>query len=281
MNRKTIIFLLALAALVVSSCSKEIDLGYRSVDKVTVIEGFVTNEGVSVVITTTRDITDTTHYSCVDDAFVILSDSNGWSEELVYSQADSAYVSPSEAKGVPGITYTLSVTREGQTFTSQALMHEGAEITEGRFCYYKVLFLKQLLFSAKVQDIADEDNFYHYIFYRANGERYTESVMTDKKVPGGELDFNIMCVDEESTMSDWDMDMVEERFVSEGDEFTLEMRSIDEQAYNYLYSLGMSGMTSSNPIANFTGGALGYFSAHSITRLDVVYHQSEVGDFEE
>lgn len=82
-------------------------------------------------------------------------------------------------------------------------------------------------------------------------------------------------------MSDWDMDMVEERFVNEGDEFTLEVRSIDEQAYNYLYSLGMSGMTSSNPIANFTGGALGYFSAHSITRLDVVYHQSEVGDFEE
>ncbi|MCD8206717.1 MAG: DUF4249 domain-containing protein [Bacteroidales bacterium] len=280
MKRKTIIFLLAFATIVISSCSKEIDLNYRNVDKVTVIEGFVTNEGVSVVVTTTRDISDTTHYPCVNDAVVSLSSSSGWSEELVYSAEEEAYISPSEAKGVPGTTYSLSVTREGQTFTSQAYMHEAVEITEGRFCYYKVLFLKQLLFSAKIQDIADEDNFYHYIFYR-DGERYTESVMTDKKAPGGELDLNIMCVDEESTMSDWDMDMVEERFVNEGDEFTLEVRSIDEQAYNYLYSLGMSGMTSSNPIANFTGGALGYFSAHSITRLDVVYHQSEVGDFEE
>ncbi len=279
MKRFGLIFFPALAALLFASCSKELDLGYRSVDKVTVIEGFITNEGVSVVVTTTRDMSDTTHYPCVNDAVVTLSDSEGWSEELIYSAADSAYVSPSGATGVPGLTYTLSVTREGKTFTSQSLMHEAVEITDAKFCYYEVLFLKQLLFCANIQDIADDDNFYHYIFYH-NGKAYTESVMSDKKDPGGPLKLNIMCVDEESTMSDWDMDIVDERFVNEGDAFTLEVRSTDETAYNYLYSLGISGMASSNPIANFKGGALGYFSAYSVTRLDMVYHQDEVGDYE-
>ncbi len=246
----------------------------------TVIEGYVSNEGVSVVVTTTRDMADTTRMYCLNDAEVWLSDSEGWSEELVYSPADSAYVSPSGATGVTGITYTLSVTREGQTFTSQSLMHEAAEISEMGFYYYEILFLKQLLLCAKVQDIPDEDNFYHYRLYRENGELYTESVMTDKKNPDGDLDINFMCVDEESTMSDWDMDMVQERFVNEGDVFYLEVYSIDEEAYNYLYSLGLSGMTSSNPIAGFSGGALGYFTTRNIVRAEVVYYADEVQDYE-
>ncbi len=277
MRRKTIIF--ALAALSLFSCTKELHFDYRSVDKVTVIEGYVTNEDISVVVTTTRDMSDTTKAVCVSDAEVWLSDSEGWNKQLLYSSSDSAYVYPPGKAGVPGVTYTLSVTREGQTFTSKSVMHKAATITKAGFYYYEILFLKQLLFCAKVQDIPDEDNFYHYRFYR-NGELFSESVMTDKKNPGGELDINFMCVDEESTMSDWDMDMVEERFFREDDEITLEVYSIDEAAYNYLYSLGLSGMTSSNPIANFTGGALGYFTTRNIVRLNAVYHADEVQDYD-
>ena len=49
----------------------------------------------------------------------------------------------------------------------------------------------------------------------------------------------------------------------EGDELEAEVRTIDERSYEYLYSLLLMDNTGTNPIENFTGGCLGYFSAFS------------------
>jgi hypothetical protein len=54
----------------------------------------------------------------------------------------------------------------------------------------------------------------------------------------------------------------------DGDQLHIEVRSIDKNVYNYLYSLQIMDNTTTNPIANFTNGALGYFSAYSSVTYD-------------
>jgi hypothetical protein len=65
-----------------------------------------------------------------------------------------------------------------------------------------------------------------------------------------------------------DNDSEEDRLVS-GDVVRIDMLCIDAAVYKYWYSLEQSatGETTSaapaNPVTNITGGALGYFSAHT------------------
>lgn len=73
-----------LLTIIVTGCEKEIDMDYRTVEPQVVIEGCVTNETVSVLITATRDMKDSVKVCGKDDATVILSDGKGFSEQLLY-----------------------------------------------------------------------------------------------------------------------------------------------------------------------------------------------------
>jgi hypothetical protein len=67
----------------------------------------------------------------------------------------------------------------------------------------------------------------------------------------------------------------------EGDRLHLELRAIDQRTYDYLYSMQIMDNTGTNPIQNFTGGCLGYFSAYSEVTYDCIYHVADVEEREE
>ncbi len=67
------------------------------------------------------------------------------------------------------------------------------------------------------------------------------------------------------------------RNIKSGDEVRIEMLSLDEAIYKYWYSLRSGGGDGSgntaapdNPLTNIDGGALGYFSAHTVNRKTVI-----------
>ena len=62
----------------------------------------------------------------------------------------------------------------------------------------------------------------------------------------------------------------------DGDNLRIELYSIDQRAYDYLFSMQMMENTGTNPIPNFTGGCLGYFSAHWLVAIPFVYHAANV-----
>ena len=66
----------------------------------------------------------------------------------------------------------------------------------------------------------------------------------------------------------------------EGDKLRIELRAIDRRAYDYLYSMQIMDNTNTNPVANFTGGCLGYFSAYSQVTINYVFHADEVDEEE-
>ena len=61
-----------------------------------------------------------------------------------------------------------------------------------------------------------------------------------------------------------------------GDKVTVEMRCIDKPIYDYFFSLNSvqgngpgGGTIPANPVTNIKGGALGYFSAHTVQKISL------------
>ena len=90
--------------------------------------------------------------------------------------------------------------------------------------------------------------------------------MRDTSNPGDELQQLFSCTTEKEIRKE-DSDELHE-----GDRLRLEVRSIDKPAFDYLYSLQTMDNTGSNPIENFSGGMLGYFSAYQSLSVETVFH---------
>ncbi|MCD8313969.1 MAG: DUF4249 domain-containing protein [Bacteroidales bacterium] len=260
-----------------AGCEKEIYIDYRSVEPQTVIEGHISNEDTQVIVTTTRDMTDSVRTACVSDALVTIYGSDGSCGQLEYS-TDGGYLSPEGLTGTPGVTYTLSVTRAGSIFTSESVMQNAPIIKDAGFYNYNLMGLKMLIYVVDVDDIVGEENWYCYRMYH-NGELYNWNVMNDKSRPDDVLTVTVMCIDEKMARPDTDVDA--DLFIAEDDEIVFELQAIDENTYSYLYSLGISGIASSNPIYNFTNGGLGYFSACNVIRDTTVFRHDDILDFSE
>ena len=48
------------------------------------------------------------------------------------------------------------------------------------------------------------------------------------------------------------------------------------RAYDYFYSMQVMQNSGTNPVQNYTGGCLGYFSACNIFNYDTVFRRAEV-----
>ena len=121
-----------------------------------------------------------------------------------------------------------------------------------------------------LQDIPNEENWYFIHIYR-NKTGYRWAVKRDDQNPNGELQQLFSFAREDSDDDD---------LLYENDKIHIEIRSIDQKSYDYLYSMQIMDNTGTNPIPNFTGGCLGYFSAYSQITYDCVYHEADVEDEE-
>jgi hypothetical protein len=125
---------------------------------------------------------------------------------------------------------------------------------------------KILFADIRIQDFPGQQNYYFIHMYR-NGIGYRWTVARDKENPGKELQELLGCISEESTEDD--------DVLHNGDKMRIEIRAIDRASYDYLFSLSQAANNGSNPIANFTGGCLGYFSAYIPYTINVTYQESE------
>ncbi|MDL2315369.1 DUF4249 domain-containing protein, partial [Bacteroidales bacterium OttesenSCG-928-C19] len=230
-----------------SGCEKEIDFKYNSIDKLYIIEGRLNNETTEVIITQTQDMDEIIGSSGLDNAIVTITSDNGITETLQYED-DGYYRSPSEFTGNPGGIYTLSVSIDNELFSSRSTMNKQTQIDTVYFQWLKIVKERMMMCVVEIQDIPDEDNYYCYYMYR-NGEKYTWGLLNDRGNDGKVMEEYIFCMWEENENDD-------EYILHEGDEISIEIHTIDQRAFDYLYSLMLSNRTSSNPISNFKGNCL-------------------------
>ena len=268
--------LLCLFTFLPLSCEKEIDLDYHKVAQLYVAEGLVTQDGSTnrtnrptyVRLTTTQDMTDNESNSHnLAGATIVLSEGDMVVDTLRYLRY-GYYVS--DYKGFEGSHYTIDIYIDGNHFQSSSVMQAAPQLKSFRFVWKDVLTERMLFADLKLDDIQGQNNYYFMHIYR-NGIGYRWAVMRDDQNPNKELQQLFTFFREGSDDSD---------VLQEGDRLYIEIRAIDQRAYDYLYSMQIMDDTGTNPIPNFTGECLGYFSAYHQITYDCYYHLSDVEESE-
>ena len=254
-------------ALLGTSCKKDIEIDYHQVAPIYVVEASVSNDGMEARISETNNMDDNSTQSDIDRAMVVVTGSDGSTNTLTYTR-NGFY--RSTAKGTPGVEYTIDITFDNNHFTSSSIMQNMPKMNSFRFIRKKIVTENYQMGELMLQDIPNEDNWYFMHIYR-NGSGYRWAVKRDDQNPNGELQQLFSFAREGSNDKD---------LLRDDDRLHIEIRSIDQKTYDYFYSMQIMDNTGTNPLPNFTGGCLGYFSAYSQITYDCEFYEADMEDEE-
>lgn len=272
-----------LLSLLFAGCKKEIDFDYNEIAPVIVIEGRVTNEGMSVVVTESRSMLDSMSGRCLPGAEVIVS-STGTAQRLAFDEASNSY--RSAAKGIEGQTYQLTVDLNGHHYEATSTMPLSAPIQSAVFLWQPVLSERLLAYEVWAVDPEPEvRNYYYYRMDRhsshphlakySKSEAYRWNVFDDRGCPPGLIYRDIMCMSERA--ADEDEEENWKSILYDGDTITLQLMTIDRPAYDFFSSLRAGQSGGANPRCNITGGCQGYFLAGNVTHADtIVFYRNAI-----
>lgn len=250
---------LSLVSILIWSCKKIIDIGPKDNTPIYVIEGRITNEpGVcKVLVSKTKNLTSNNQYEGLSGAVVKVENSG---TTTILPETSKGVYEVSTINGTPGQTYNLSVQIDGHTFTASSTMPElvpllDAYIKSGDFEPTNTVL------TVKYKDIPNVKNYYLFRKYVNDKNQKDFDVLNDDFTPGTDVGQRLSFTNETDDKAN---------DLKKGDRLKVEMSCIDANVYLYLHSLfgasgsGSDGAAPSNPITNIKGGALGFFSAHTL-----------------
>ena len=257
------------AALLACSCKKTVTLKLNTAAAQIVIEGEVTDQPgpYTVTISQTVGFYAENTFPPVSGASVIMTDTtNGVTDSLTEVTPGTGIYRTHETVGVAGHTYTLSVTSQQKTYTATSTIPTPVPLDSINFSQLSGFGNKQIDAIANFQDPAGVKNYYQFVEF-VNGAQITKDifVFSDRLSDGRYIN--------ETLYNDTS-------YLFQGDDVKVNMYCIDENVYNYFYQLVQSGGTGAfsttaspaNPTSNISNGALGYFSAHTVSSKEgVVY----------
>lgn len=263
--------LLLVALIACLGCEKVINYDVKDEASKLVIAGNISNMPgqYNVRISKTVSYNELNNFPPVSDAFVEIKDDAG-NTEVLTGTAPGIYETL-RLEGLPGRTYTISVTINGnENYNATSKMPHPVSITAitsedvNEFGETKKAILVHF------DDPVDIRNF--YVFRLVHKGELLRQVFTfdDLLYDGQSITFkmtkDIEGEDEEDP----------ELAIQPGDEIEVLMMGVDEKVHRYYQQLAeiveSDGplTTTSNPISNFTGGCLGVFNAHTIDRKSYI-----------
>ena len=263
MQTKTIIGkLAALSILTFGACTKNINPPVADAAPQIVIEANVTNAPgpYQVSITTTSPINENNTFPTVSGAVVTIVDNKGLYDSL-FETSPGIYSTRNNWQGVPGNTYTLHVTHSGNSYTASSTMPQQVPLDSLTFIQTNRLGNEGLI--EAVPNFQDPPGSLHYY-------RFT---LTDQ----GFLINLIFLMDDRLAEGKYFRQPIQQYLngikqpLGMGDDVSLSMYCIDEATFDYFNELNQldianpfSSVSPANPVTNLSGGALGYFSAHTV-----------------
>lgn len=228
------------------SCEKVIQVDLNSVDPKFVINAAIIEGQTDHFISISRSLNfdQATTFPKVDNAVVTITDNLG-NTATFQSIGDGRY-QVNNYPGVVGRNYTITVQVDGEIFTASCSMPTTVPIDS--------LFQQNYLFGADTLygvipahfDPANESNYYQFKV-DINNKPFNQTLLSTDQFTNGNLDVQPLFLP-----------------VKTGDVVRVEMLSITKPVWTYLNQLALNNSqqtTPANPISNFTGGCLGYFSA--------------------
>ncbi len=256
--KETLITFIA-GTLLLTSCTKEIEVDLNTADPKIVIEGNITNAPgpYTVKISKTVNFSEPNTFPPVGGALVIISDNSGVIDTL--NETTPGLYRTSALAGIPGRTYNLKVIAEGKSYYASSTMPQPVNLDSLGFELFTTNGNsggKEYLTLPVFTDPAATVNSYRFI-QTVNG-KLDESifVLNDNTFNGLQNDQLLFNPDAE---------------IKSGDTVSVEFRCIDKTTYDYFYTLaqfttdGPFSTTPTNPPNNITGNiALGIFSAYTV-----------------
>lgn len=229
-----------------------------------VIEGMITNEaGVCRVnVSQTKSLSESNQFNGVSGAVVNIA-YNG--NTITLTEAGKGVYQTNLINGTPGVTYQLHVNIKGEIFTASSKMPAIVPFLDFKLKPSDYDSLRTTP-TVKYKDPAGESNYYWFQQYINDKLQSQYSVMNDEFTSGQEV--NDYLVFENTTKNT-------SKNIKRGDKLTAEMHTIDPAVYTYLFSLtnangSLDGAAPANPQSNIKGGALGFFSAHTVQRKTLI-----------
>jgi len=247
------------------SCSKVIDIDVRQADVKYVIEGMITNEpgNCLVQIGRSKNFNERNDFEKISGAAVHVFDND---EVFELQETEPGRYENALLNGVPGHNYRLEVVVDGQTFNSSSTMPQlvtmdSLYVSRGPFGQFK---FATIIYS----DPAGANNGYRFVQYVNGVKEPTVFWENDEFTDGQSVTLQLDASADEKD---------DPRNIKTGDEVLVVMQTVDEPVFEFWYSLRAGGgdgdgfaAAPSNPLTNIVGGALGYFSAHTVDRRTVV-----------
>jgi hypothetical protein len=256
-----------MSLLLFCACEKPIDIDLNSSDPKIVIEGGISDGQGSFTVKLTRSMNfDESHeFPAVSDALVKISDNAGNIEVL--HEVSAGIYATTTMRGIPGRTYALEVTDDGEVYTAISTMPspvhiQSASIEKGISVPFEI--------SAKFLDPPGIANYYRLKQVIERGGSSAIIVDDDRLQDGSTITLLLPLV-----VGDFGNGPPALR---SGDSVTVVLQSIDKNVYEYLRMLnelqqeGLLGepASSANPTSNISNGALGYFNAYAVTTKTIV-----------
>ncbi len=259
-------FLLILIVFFVS-CEKELDFKYHDVESQTVIEGAVTQQGTSVLITETTPMDEKLDLTPITNANVVISDLSTGEKRNLYPNASGRY-----ADNVPGIVghdYRINVSYEEKSFEAECKMPSISQILGLEFQWIKMPYDYVAILQVTFTDNDTEDDCYWIRLYR-NDEPYMWIVSDDRRAVNGVINEVVMT-------SRKDLDEEDEKSaLRDGDVVLASVAPISREMFDYLNAI----QADSNGPRMFTGDyCLGYFLAAPISEATIVFKPDKMTVF--
>ncbi len=261
------IFLIIISLFLVISCEREIDLNLEDQSGNIVIEANVTDQAgpYTVRITKSVSFTQSNTYPGIENAQVTLSDDLGQTENLQHI-GDGIYQA-SSFQGQSGRTYTLKVQTDGKEYTSQSKMPEAVEFQGLEQDFFMVAGETSYTLLPIFVDPPALGNRYLFTYSVNDNPKKYFSEFSDNVNNGAPNQRPLILPndDEDGAVK-----------VKVGDKITVKMQCIDDAVYTFYSALlqlsggGGGGVTPTNPPSNISNGALGYFSAHTVSVKTIV-----------
>ncbi|HBL77843.1 MAG: hypothetical protein A2W90_01950 [Bacteroidetes bacterium GWF2_42_66] len=259
-------------ALSFASCERVIDINLNEANPKIVIEANIHNNNSDCLVKITRTGNYFLPYTPEKVSKAVISLTNQLTEYSFSEIEEGVYRINKIGKLIP-TSYSLSVNVDGELYEAVSKMPTPVRLNYLNFEYVEETYLQDAGYRVNfsLTDPKDEENHYR-VRYSVNGELQNDGndyyLITDELFNGNSVQ----------------MQLYGKRF-DKGDKVTVELMSIDKNAYDYFNTLldviaqsTIESTAPANPKSNFSNGALGYFSAYSSDIKFIIVGESNLGN---
>lgn len=250
--------------IVLSSCNKVIDVDLNETDPKFVAEANYTAEDstVRVQLSLTSSYFDSNPSTTLDNLVVIITDHLGNAQTVPF--VSNGYYELTNYIPIFNTNYTLTVQYNGTTYTANSMMHPPVPLEDITYEYFPAFFGLEPGYLAYLR-FNDPPGVQNQYIIAVSVNHVEMNKLTDLFLQDDDYsDGNLV-----------ERPLFGEEFFQEGDTIGLELRSVDKGVYDYFSEIlsiagGQSSAAPANPKTNWDNKALGYFSAYSNNRREVV-----------